>query len=75
MTKLLDEAIKKIRELPEAAQDEFAEHLLVFAARASGPVPLDEDTRSAVREGLLQARRGEFARDEEIAAIFKPRGG
>ena len=75
MTKLLDQAIEKIRELPEAAQDEFAEILLVLAARASGPIPLDDDTRSAIREGLSQAQRGEFARDEEIAAIFNPRRG
>ncbi len=75
MTKLLDQAIKKIRELPEAAQDELAEILLVAAARANGPVPLDDDTRSAIREGLLQARQGEFASDQEIAAIFKPHRG
>jgi predicted transcriptional regulator len=75
MTKLLDQAIKKVRELPEAAQDEFAEILLVLAARASGPLPLADDTRAAIREGLAQARRGEFARDEEIATIFKPHRG
>ncbi len=72
MTKLLDRAIKKIRELPEAAQDEFAAVLLVLAARANGPIPLDDDARSAIREGVSQARRGEFASDEEIAAVFKP---
>ena len=75
MTKLLDQALEKVRKLPDSTQDEIAEFLVVLAARASGPVPLDDDTRSAVRESLLQARRGEFARDEEIAAIFKPRGG
>jgi predicted transcriptional regulator len=75
MTQLLDQAIKKIRELPEAAQDECAELLLVLAARASGPIPLDDDARSAIREGLSQARRGEFVEDQEIAAVFKPRRG
>ncbi len=75
MTKLLDQAIKKICELPEAAQDEVAAMLLILAARGGGPLPLSDDTRSAIREGLAQARRGEFAEDQEIAAIFKPRRG
>ena len=75
MTKLLDQAIKKVRELPEAAQDEFAEILLVLAARAKEPIPLADDVRSAIREGRAQSRRGEFASDEEIAAIFKPDRG
>jgi hypothetical protein len=75
MTQLLDQAIEKIRELPEAAQDECAELLLVLAARARGPIPLDDEARSAIREGLAQARRGEFAEDQEIAAIFKPPRG
>jgi predicted transcriptional regulator len=30
---------------------------------------LDEETREAVREGLEQARRGEFVPDEEIEAL------
>jgi hypothetical protein len=73
MTKLLEEAISKVRELPEAEQDEAAAFLLLLAARRAEPEHLDEDTRAAVREGLEQARRGEFASDEQIAALFKPR--
>ena len=77
MTKLLEEAIVKIRALPEADQDDAAEALLSFAARAESPVALDDETRSAVREGLAQAHRGEFATDEQVAAMFslKRRGG
>lgn len=70
MTKLLEQAIEKIRELPDAAQDDAAELLLVLAARAAAPERLDPVTRTAVREGLAQAHRGEFATDEEIAALF-----
>jgi hypothetical protein len=44
------------------------------------PAQLDEETRAAIREGRGQARRGEFAGDEEMAAFFdrhgvKPGGG
>jgi hypothetical protein len=71
MTKLLDQAIRKIRELPEADQDDAAELLLNLAVRANGRIRLDDETRTAMRECRAQAQRGEFASDEEIAAVFK----
>ena len=70
MTKLLEQAIEKIRELPDADQDDAAELLLIVASRARASGKLDAATRAAVREGLAQARRGEFATDDEIAALF-----
>lgn len=74
MSKLLDTAIKKIRELPEPTQDEAAEMLLSIASRRAAPVRLDDETRAAIREGQDQARRGEFASDEDMAAFFKRHG-
>jgi predicted transcriptional regulator len=74
MTKLLEEAVAKVRELPEADQDEAAEMLLSVAAKKVGPVALDEETRAAIREGREQARRGEFVSDEDMAAFFKRHG-
>lgn len=75
MTKLLEKAIKRVRQLPEAVQDEAAEILLSLASKRAEPVHLDEETRKAVREGRAQARRGEFVSDEEMAAFFKRHGG
>jgi hypothetical protein len=72
MTKLLDEAIGKVRELPAAEQDEAAEILFSLIASRTTPVALDVETRAA-REGLEQAPR-EFASDEQIAALFKRHG-
>lgn len=74
MTKLLEEAIAKVRELPDEGQDEAAEILLALAARQREPISLDDDTRAAVRAGVTQARRGEFVRDEDMAAFFKRHG-
>ena len=74
MTKMLEEAIKKVRELPEADQDEAAEMLLSVAAKTAVPVRLDDETRAAIREGREQARRGEFVSDEDMAAFFKRHG-
>jgi predicted transcriptional regulator len=74
MTKLLDKAIEKTRALPDAEQDAIA--LLVLEALESGgePVSLDADTRAAIDKGLEQARRGDFASDEEIAALWRCHG-
>jgi predicted transcriptional regulator len=74
MTKLLEDAIRKVRELPEADQDEAAEILLSLALKKGEPVRLDDETRAAIREGRDQARRGEFVSDEEMAAFFKRHG-
>ncbi len=70
MTKLLDEAVRRIRELPETDQDEAAEILFSLVSKRTERVSLDEETRAAVREGKTQAARGEFASDEEMAAFF-----
>lgn len=74
MSKLLEDAIKKVRELPESDQDEAAEMLLSVASRRAEPVQLDEETRAAVKEGQEQARRGKFASDEEMVAFFRRHG-
>jgi predicted transcriptional regulator len=63
MTKLLDLAIAEVRKLPPADQDEAAEML-----------PLDDEAAAAIDEGLAQARRGEFASDAEIAALWRRHG-
>jgi predicted transcriptional regulator len=36
-----------------------------------GIAPLDDAARAAIREGLEQARRGEFVPETEIAALWK----
>ena len=71
MTKKLEDAITKARELPEDDQDMAADVLLSMIAE---PMPLDDEARSAIREGLDQARRGEFVPDEEIQALWKRHG-
>jgi hypothetical protein len=71
MTKLLDRAIRKVRELPEADQDEAAEFLFSLIATRAEPVHLDDETRAAVQEAKRQAQRGEFASDEQITTLFR----
>jgi predicted transcriptional regulator len=40
-------------------------------ARRKGVYFMDDDERAAVREGLEQARRGQFVSDEEMDAFWK----
>jgi hypothetical protein len=56
MTKLFDEAIKRVRELPEAIQNEAAEILFAVASKRAEPVHLDDDTQKAVLEGKTQGQ-------------------
>jgi predicted transcriptional regulator len=72
MTKLLEKAIEKVRELPAEDQDTVA--VAVLSMTEETPVALDDETRVAIREGLEQARLGEFVPDEEIAALWKRHG-
>ncbi|MGP0059822.1 MAG: hypothetical protein ACLPID_11105 [Beijerinckiaceae bacterium] len=70
MTKLLEKAIAKVRELPAEDQDIVAVAVLSMAEEMP-IVALDDEARAAIREGLEQARRGEFLPDEEIDALWK----
>src|SRR3954464_314334 len=74
MTKLLEEVIEQIREMPEAEQDLAAQVLLNIVAKKWEPERLDPATRSAILEGLAQVERGELVSDEEMAEFFRQRG-
>jgi predicted transcriptional regulator len=73
MTKLLDLAIAEVRKLSAVDQDETAEMLLWSIETRSGSLSLDGETIAAVDESLAQARRGEFASNAEIEALWKRR--
>lgn len=74
MTKLLEDAIERVRMLPEDRQAYVAEVLEQIAAAGSDLFVVPDEHRAAVLEGLGQADRGEFATDEEMAALWKKCG-
>jgi hypothetical protein len=74
MTKLLEKAFAKARELPEDEQDSVATMLLSMTSDDSQIEPIDDETRAAILEGLAQARRGEFVPEAENEALWKRRG-
>jgi predicted transcriptional regulator len=71
MTELLEKAIAQARALPPEEQDTLAAVLLAMTDEGAGVVPLDDETRAAIRQALEQARRGEFVPEAEIEALWK----
>ncbi|MGB9366181.1 MAG: hypothetical protein WCE79_09225 [Xanthobacteraceae bacterium] len=74
MTKLLEKAFAKARELPDEDQDSIAIMLLSMTTDESEIDKVDAETRAAILEGLDQARCGEFVPDAEIEALWKRHG-
>jgi len=54
----------------EADQEELIAYAREIEARRSGVYVLSDDERAAIDEALAEADRGEFATDEEVAAVF-----
>jgi hypothetical protein len=72
MTKILDQAIAKARTLSDEDQDALGAVVLSLAEDwPKGLNDIDDETRSAIREGLAQAKRGEFVPEEDIQALWK----
>ena len=74
MMKVLEEAIAKVRKLPEERQVYAAEVLEQIAAAGGDPFVVPAGHRAAVLEGLGQAERGEFVSDDEMVALWKKCG-
>jgi chromatin segregation and condensation protein Rec8/ScpA/Scc1 (kleisin family) len=71
MSELLDQAIAMVRELPKDEQELAAQALLTFAELAKqGAYKLSPEARAAIEESRAQARRGEFATDEDVEAAY-----
>jgi len=71
MTKLLEKALEAVRKLPADSQDEIARAMLNLAANGSEPEVVHPEDLPSVMEGLAQARRREFATDEEVEAALR----
>jgi predicted transcriptional regulator len=66
-TAVLDRA----KSWPSEQLEEAVEILLALESRAKGVYRLSDEERAGVLRGLEEADRGEFATDEEVAAVFK----
>jgi dihydrodipicolinate synthase/N-acetylneuraminate lyase len=70
MTKRLDEAIAKVRALPEDHQDQVAD--VLFAVLQTGDAPdLTDEELETVRQSREAIRRGDVATDEEMEEVWR----
>jgi hypothetical protein len=74
MMKILEDAIEKVRKLPEERQVYVAEVLEQIAAAGSDVFTVPEEHRAAILEGLEQAERGQLMTEDEMAALWKKCG-
>jgi hypothetical protein len=76
MSKLLDQALKAVRQLSPAAQDEIARAMLALAGTEidGQPVPLSPEERVAISLSKAAAARCEFATDEQVRATWAKHG-
>jgi hypothetical protein len=70
MTKLLEQAVEVVRDLPPEVQDDLARILLQLAGKDQPVVQLSAAEEASLAESLAQADRGEFATDEQVRAIW-----
>lgn len=71
MTKLLDQAVQALRVLPPEDQDDYARLILQLAmAEYEPPTTLTPEERAAIANSKAAAKRGEFATDDEVRAIW-----
>ena len=74
MTRLLELAIETVSGLPDEAQDELARILLQFAGVDQPPIQLTAEEDADLAEADAEVLRGEFASDEDVAAIWAKHG-
>ena len=70
MTQLFEKALAEVRRLQPQEQDRIAQMMLA-ELRADEPEPVPPEHLEAVLEGLSQARAGNLASPERVAAAFK----
>ncbi len=69
MTKLLEEALARLRVLPDEEQNRAAEVLLAFA-REHRTYSLSDEQIAGVEHAMGQADAGAFASDKRLRGIF-----
>jgi hypothetical protein len=74
MTKLLEQALDVVRNLPPHVQDDMARMMLLFAGDEQPPVQLTPEEEAALARSEEAAFRGEFATDEEVRAVWSRHG-
>jgi predicted transcriptional regulator len=70
-SKALKTLMERAASWPDEAQAELVRFMIDTEAKYFGVYRLSDEERAAVRKGIEAAERGEFASNEEIAALFR----
>ena len=71
MMTVLEQAVERVKGLPEERQEYAAEVLEQIAAGAGGVFVIPEEDRAAIEEGLAQADRSELLDEHEVDAKLR----
>jgi hypothetical protein len=74
ISKRLEKALEAVKRWPPDRQDVAAEVLEHMNRLTTAPYQLSNEERADLEEALAEARRGEFASDAEVAAMFARHG-
>jgi hypothetical protein len=73
VTKLLDQALEAVRQLPPDDQDDIA-RIMMQIAHSDQPAPLSLEEREAIARSEAAAARAVFASDEQVRAVWHKHG-
>ena len=74
ISKRLETVLEAVKAWPLDRQEAAAEVLENMNRLATAGYKLSDDERADLEEALAEARRGEFASDAEVAAMFARHG-
>ena len=63
--------LERVQSWPEEDQEELADVAREIESRRTGIYRLSDEERTAVRAGMDDARRGDFATEEEIEEFYQ----
>ena len=63
--------LEQVQSWPQEDQEELADVAREIESRRTGVYRLSDEERTAVRAGMEDARRGDFASDEEIDELYR----
>jgi predicted transcriptional regulator len=63
--------LERVQSWPIEDQEELAEVAREIESRRGGVYQLSDQERTAVRAGMEEARRGDFATDEELEEFYQ----
>lgn len=69
-TRTLETLMERAASWPEEAQAELVRFMIDTEAKHFGVYRLDDEDRTRIERSMAAARRGEFASDDEVAALF-----